>query len=40
MDGDGYLSGYEMEYFYQYQWNRLDGWDEDPLSWDDLFCLL
>lgn len=40
MDGDGYLSGYEMEFFYTHQWTRLDGWDEEPLSWCDLYCLL
>ncbi|KAF2078424.1 hypothetical protein CYY_000291 [Polysphondylium violaceum] len=37
-DGDGFLSLYEMEYFYQEQKQRLDYLNLDPPTFSDLLC--
>ncbi|KAK1162562.1 serine/threonine-protein phosphatase 2A regulatory subunit B'' subunit alpha isoform X1 [Acipenser oxyrinchus oxyrinchus] len=38
LDGDGVLSMYEMEYFYEEQCERMEGMGIEPLPFHDLLC--
>lgn len=38
MDGDGVLSMYELEYFYEEQCERMEGMGIEPLPFQDLLC--
>ncbi|NWU97394.1 P2R3A phosphatase, partial [Upupa epops] len=38
LDGDGVLSMYELEYFYEEQCERMEALDIEPLSFPDLLC--
>ncbi|XP_076833400.1 serine/threonine-protein phosphatase 2A regulatory subunit B'' subunit alpha isoform X1 [Brachyhypopomus gauderio] len=38
MDGDGVLSMYELEYFYEEQCERMEGMGVEPLPFQDLLC--
>uniref|UniRef100_A0A3B3QZA4 EF-hand domain-containing protein n=1 Tax=Paramormyrops kingsleyae TaxID=1676925 RepID=A0A3B3QZA4_9TELE len=38
LDGDGVLSMYELEHFYQEQSHRLEAMGVDPLPFHDLMC--
>ena len=40
LDGDGYLTAFEMEYFYQEQHTRLMQMSIEPLALSDLICQL
>lgn len=38
MDGDGVLSMYELEYFYEEQCERMEAMGIEPLPFHDLLC--
>ncbi|KAG7321532.1 hypothetical protein KOW79_014390 [Hemibagrus wyckioides] len=38
LDGDGVLSMYELEYFYEEQCERMEGMGIEPLPFQDLLC--
>ncbi|XP_051778997.1 serine/threonine-protein phosphatase 2A regulatory subunit B'' subunit alpha [Erpetoichthys calabaricus] len=38
LDGDGVLSMYELEYFYEEQCERMEGMGIEPLQFHDLLC--
>lgn len=38
MDGDGVLSMYELEFFYEEQCERMEGMGIEPLPFQDLLC--
>lgn len=38
LDGDGYISMYEMEYFYEEQMTKLEQLDIEPLPFEDCIC--
>lgn len=38
LDGDGYLSMYELEHFYDEQLQRMEDMGIDPLPFNDLLC--
>lgn len=38
LDGDGYISMYEMEYFYEEQSQKLEQLDIEPLPFEDCVC--
>ena len=38
LDGDGRISMYEMEYFYEEQINKLEQLDIEPLPFEDCVC--
>ena len=38
LDGDGYISMYEMEYFYEEQANKLEQLEIEPLPFTDCLC--
>ncbi|XP_041029135.1 serine/threonine-protein phosphatase 2A regulatory subunit B'' subunit alpha isoform X1 [Carcharodon carcharias] len=40
IDGDGVLSMYELEYFYEEQCERMEGMGIEPLPFHDLLCQL
>lgn len=39
LDGDGILSLYELEYFYEEQAEKLQSLDVEPLNFEDVICL-
>lgn len=38
LDGDGILSMYELEYFYQEQCQKLEAMGVEPLPFEDCLC--
>lgn len=38
LDGDGALSMYELEYFYEEQCQKLDNMAIEPLPFEDCLC--
>lgn len=38
MDGDGVLSMFELEFFYEEQCERMEGMGIEPLPFQDLLC--
>ena len=38
LDGDGRISMYEMEYFYEEQMRKLEQLDIEPLPFEDCVC--
>ena len=38
LDGDGRISMYEMEYFYEEQMRKLEQLDIEPLPFEDCIC--
>lgn len=38
LDGDGVLSMYELEYFYEEQCQKLDNMTIEPLPFEDCLC--
>ena len=38
LDGDGYLSMYELEYFYEEQLRRMEAIGLDTLPFEDCLC--
>jgi len=38
MDGDGILSMFELEFFYEEQCERMEGMGIEPLPFQDLLC--
>lgn len=40
MDGDGVLSMYELEYFYEEQCEKMETMGIEPLPFQDLLCQL
>ena len=38
IDGDGFVSIYELEYFYEEQINKLEQLDIEPLPFEDCVC--
>jgi len=38
LDGDGAISMYEMEYFYEEQMRKLEQLDIEPLPFEDCVC--
>jgi len=38
LDGDGFISMYEMEYFYEEQVQKMEEMGIDPLPFYDLLC--
>lgn len=38
LDGDGVLSMYELEYFYEEQCQKLEAMGIEPLSFEDCLC--
>ena len=38
MDGDGYLSMYELEYFYEEQLQRMEAIGIETLPFEDCLC--
>lgn len=38
VDGDGVLSMYELEYFYEEQCERMEAMGIEPLPFHDLLC--
>ena len=38
LDGDGFISMYEMEYFYEEQANKLEQLEIEPLPFTDCLC--
>lgn len=38
LDGDGMLSMYELEYFYEEQCERMESMGIEPLPFHDLLC--
>lgn len=38
LDGDGVLSMYELEFFYEEQCERMEGMGIEPLPFQDLLC--
>lgn len=38
LDGDGYISMYEMEHFYEEQSQKMEEMGIDPLPFYDLLC--
>ena len=38
LDGDGYLSMYELEYFYEEQLQRMDQLGIETLPFEDCLC--
>lgn len=40
LDGDGVIRPREMLYFYEEQLRRLEGWNQEPVQFEDLLCQL
>lgn len=38
LDGDGYLSMFELEYFYEEQLHRMEGIGLETLPFEDCLC--
>ncbi len=40
LDGDGVIRPREMLHFYEEQLKRLEGWNQEPVQFEDLLCQL
>ncbi|KAG2492706.1 hypothetical protein HYH03_009119 [Edaphochlamys debaryana] len=40
LDGDGVIRPREMLFFYEEQLRRLEGWNQEPVAFEDLLCQL